>query len=301
MGGVGVGGGDATGGVTKKRGGGKGKSAAGKAGGAKMLRLTKILADRALGTRSEVDTMVRRGRIRVDGKVVKSPKTKLPVDCVIEVNGEECGPVPLLVAYHKPRGVITTLNDDWDRKDLSTVLPKSLLRKHHPVGRLDGDTSGLLLFCSDGALTHRLLSPRFSVEREYFAKVEVPVSGEEPGQELVAALKEGVTTADGVYKADVPGIDGTTVRVVVREGKNRMVRRMLANAGYPVLELRRERYGKILLGDLPEGEHAPVSGEALEWAQSVLAGEGLAAAEAVDRSGKEGEGEEKEESDGSPR
>lgn len=76
---------------------------------------------------------------------------------------------------------------------------------------------------------------------------------------------------------------------------------MLANAGYPVLELRRERYGKILLGDLPEGEHAPVSGEALEWAQSVLAGEGLAAAEAVDRSGKEGEGEEKEESDGSPR
>lgn len=76
---------------------------------------------------------------------------------------------------------------------------------------------------------------------------------------------------------------------------------MLANAGYPVLELRRERYGKILLGDLPEGEHAPVSGEALEWAQSVLAGEGAAAAEAVDGSDKEEEEMEEKEGDGSPR
>ncbi|CAM9120944.1 unnamed protein product [Ectocarpus sp. 12 AP-2014] len=239
-------------------------------GGARLLRLSKLLADRAIGTRSEVDTLVRRGRVKVDGAVVKSPKAKLPVDCVIEVNGEVYGPVPLLVAFHKPKGVITTLSDDWDREDLSDVLPKSLLLKHHPVGRLDADSSGLLLLSSDGALTHRLLNPRFEVEREYVASVDVPPEGEEPGDSLVTALNEGITTADGVYRADVPAISGRDVRVVVREGKNRMVRRMLANAGYPVLELRRERYGKILLGDLPEGEHVPVSGEALEWARSVL-------------------------------
>ncbi|CAN0058165.1 unnamed protein product [Ectocarpus fasciculatus] len=239
-------------------------------GGGRLLRLSKLLADRAIGTRSEVDALVRRGRVKVDGAVVKSPKAKLPVDCVIEVNGEVHGPVPLLVAFHKPKGVITTLSDDWDREDLSDVLPKSLLLKHHPVGRLDADSSGLLLLSSDGALTHRLLNPRFEVEREYVASVDVPPEGEEPGDSLVAALNEGITTADGVYRADVPAIDGRDVRVVVREGKNRMVRRMLANAGYPVLELRRERYGKILLGDLLEGEHVPVSGEALEWARSVF-------------------------------
>ncbi|CAM9643687.1 unnamed protein product [Ectocarpus sp. 13 AM-2016] len=239
-------------------------------GAARLLRLSKLLADRAIGTRSEVDTLVRRGRVKVDGAVVKSPKAKLPVDCVIEVNGEVQGPVPLLVAFHKPKGVITTLSDDWDREDLSDVLPKSLLLKHHPVGRLDADSSGLLLLSSDGALTHRLLNPRFEVEREYVASVDVPPEGEEPGDSLVTALNEGITTADGVYRADVPAISGRDVRVVVREGKNRMVRRMLANAGYPVLELRRERYGKVLLGDLPEGEHVPVSGEALEWARSVL-------------------------------
>eukprot|EP00752_Nemacystus_decipiens_P017129 g15344.t1 len=239
----------------------------------KPLRLSKLLADRAVGSRSEVDAMVRRGRVKVDGAMVKSPKIKLPVDCIIEVDGKECGPVPLLVAFHKPKGIITTLSDDWDREDLSDVLPKSLLLKHHPVGRLDADSSGLLLLSSDGALTHRLLNPRFEVEREYVATVDVsdddPEAGE-PGDALVAALREGVSTADGVYKADVAAIDGRDVRVVVREGKNRMVRRMLANAGYPVLELKRERYGNILLGDLPQGDHAPVSGEALEWAKSVL-------------------------------
>ncbi|CAM9324927.1 unnamed protein product [Ectocarpus sp. 12 AP-2014] len=257
-------------------------------GGARLLRLSKLLADRAIGTRSEVDTLVRRGRVKIDGAVVKSPKAKLPVDCVIEVNGEVHGPVPLLVAFHKPKGVITTLSDDWDREDLSDVLPKSLLLKHHPVGRLDADSSGLLLLSSDGALTHRLLNPRFEVEREYVASVDVPPEGEEPGDSLVTALNEGITTADGVYRADVPAISGRDVRVVVREGKNRMVRRMLANAGYPVLELRRERYGKILLGDLPEGEHVPVSGEALEWARSVLQLHAATAA-AVDGGGdKEG-------------
>ncbi|CAM9717837.1 unnamed protein product [Scytosiphon promiscuus] len=239
-------------------------------GGPKLLRLSKLLADRAVGTRSEVDTLVRRGRVKVDGVVTRSPKKKLAADCVIEVDGEVHGPVPLIVAFHKPKGVITTLSDDWDREDLSDVLPKSLLLKHHPVGRLDADSSGLLLLSSDGALTHRLLNPRFEVEREYVASVEVLPTSEEPGDSLVAALGEGVTTADGVYKADVPGIDGRDVRVVVREGKNRMVRRMLANAGYPVLELRRERYGRIMLGDLQEGEHTPVLGDALEWAQSVL-------------------------------
>ncbi|CAM9823259.1 unnamed protein product, partial [Pylaiella littoralis] len=284
---------------------GGGNSIAAPRSGPKLLRLSKLLADRAIGTRSEVDALVRRGRVKVDCTVVKSPKMKLPVDCVIEVNGQEYGRVPLLVAFHKPKGTITTVSDDWDREDLSDVLPKSLLLKHHPVGRLDADSSGLLLLSSDGALTHRLLNPRFEVEREYVATVDVPLAAEEPGDALIKTLHEGVTTADGVYRADVPGIDGRDVRVVVREGKNRMVRRstqtlvlfrlfclswlcflwelisclffvypkyverMLANAGYPVLELRRERYGDILLGDLPEGDHAPVSGEALKWAQSV--------------------------------
>ncbi|CAN0193481.1 unnamed protein product, partial [Discosporangium mesarthrocarpum] len=197
-------------------------------GGGKLLRLGRLLANRGVGSRTEVEKLILKGRVKVEGSIVRSPKARFPESSVLEVDGEECRAVPLLIAFHKPKGVITSIRDDWGREDLTSVLPQAVLRKHHPVGRLDGDTSGLLLLSSNGHLTHMLLQPRYEVEREYVARVAVPAGSGAPGSALGKALEEGVEAADGIHVAKLLGCEGEggrDLRLVVREGKHRMVRR----------------------------------------------------------------------------
>ncbi|MCA9547636.1 MAG: rRNA pseudouridine synthase, partial [Myxococcales bacterium] len=124
---------------------------------------------------------------------------------------------------------------------------------------------GLLLFSRDGTLTQRLLHPRRAVPRTYRATVVG-----RPDEGLVAALTAGVETAAGTFTAVVERLEGDTVELTVTEGKHRMVRRMLNNAGFPVKTLQRLRYGAVELGDLAEGEVAAVEDEAAEWALSLL-------------------------------
>jgi 23S rRNA pseudouridine2605 synthase len=157
----------------------------------------------------------------------------------------------------------------------------------HPVGRLDADTTGLLLFSRDGDLTHRLLHPRFVVEREYLAEVEHPIDAAALG----AQLAEGVETIEEgeslVVQAQLLEVIGQTVRLVVTEGKYRMVRRVLANAGHPVVALHRVRYGEVRLDalELEEGDAVAIEGDALEWATSLA----VAAPSAGSRSSRSSE------------
>jgi 23S rRNA pseudouridine2605 synthase len=180
----------------------------------------------------------------------------------------------------------------------------------HPVGRLDYDTTGLILFSLDGQLTQRLLHPRRGIEKEYVATVQGIVNEDK----LIRQLSEGVTTTEGVHKAKLLSVspsngprhaddgvesedekggartmltvgdainDGprfdidytgpySDVRLVVSEGKYRMVRRMLANCGHPVVELRRLRHGMIELGELPVGEFRQATNDEIEWAKSLM-------------------------------
>jgi 23S rRNA pseudouridine2605 synthase len=152
------------------------------------------------------------------------------------------------------------MDDPWGRANLSDVVPVVWRDLFHPVGRLDADTSGLLLFSADGGFTQWMLHPRRAIEREYVATVEG-----EPGQPLTDALAAGVETEEGTFTARVVSIEGPHVRLVVTEGKHRMVRRMLANAGHPVTALRRERFGGFRLGDLAEGEIRPATAEEMAW------------------------------------
>ena len=134
------------------------------------VRLDKFLNDASVAaSRAACSKLVKQGRVAVDGVVAKRAAAKVPADARVTVDDVLVEPLPLLWAYHKPVGVHSTLSDDRGRPDLSPVAP----RKAHPVGRLDADTSGLLLFSSDGALTHKLLSPRAAVEKEYVATCEV--------------------------------------------------------------------------------------------------------------------------------
>jgi len=217
---------------------------------------------------------------------IKGPSEKVHPDATLYLDGNELpGPPPPILIYHKPKYVLSAM-DDKERCHLGQKLeecefptPNTL----HPVGRLDYETTGLILFSSSGELTQRLLHPRRGVEKEYVARVEGIVDEEE----LRNKLSSGVETAEGVHQADllevtpVPaseltGKDGdeaaeqTDVRLVVTEGKHRMVRRMLANCGYPVAELKRERHGEVRLGDLGIGKFRQPTEEETSWTESLL-------------------------------
>lgn len=211
------------------------------------MRLDRVLVGRGFGSRKEVELLIRRGRVRLGGEQVKDPSFHVDEDAAIVVEGVRSEPVvlPTLVAWHKPVGVLTTLRDPWGREGVDDVLPEPWRGKLHPVGRLDADTSGLLLFSSDGALTQRLLNPRHAVPRTYVATVEV-----DPPADLVQRIAAGVETAEGVFTGLISAIDGREVTITVTEGKHRMVRRMLHNAGASVASLRRIAYGDVVLGDL---------------------------------------------------
>lgn len=224
------------------------------------VRLDKLLIDRGLGSRKEVRKLVKKGLVEVDGVVDRHYDGHVSREARIVVDGLERPALPRVVVWHKPSGVVSTMADDHGRADLSAALPPPWGGKLHPVGRLDAETSGLLLFALDGKLTQWLLHPRRAIERTYVAVVEGA-----PDEALSAALAAGVETSDGVFSARVEQIEGAVVRLTVTEGKHRMVRRMLANAGHPVLELTRVRYGGFELGALPVGEAREATPEERAW------------------------------------
>ncbi|MCA9525225.1 MAG: rRNA pseudouridine synthase [Myxococcales bacterium] len=225
---------------------------------AERPRLDRLLCDRGIEPRKEAHWLIKKRKVMVNGELVTRHETLVPADAEITIDGVPLEPLPLVLAWHKPAGVVCTLKDPWGRQSLAGVLPEQWRTRFHPIGRLDAETTGLLLFTREGALTQRLLHPRRAVPREYEATVARPV---EPA--LVGILAAGVETAEGTFTAEVLALDGLTVQLVVREGRHRMVRRMLHNAGWSVVQLKRLAFGPVRLGDLPEGEAVPVEGDAL--------------------------------------
>lgn len=224
---------------------------------ADRIRLDRLFVARGAGSRKEAARAIRRGRVEVGGAVVRDPAAPVVPEATLSVFGEAFPPRPTLVAWHKPVGVVCTARDPWGREDLSQVLPASWRSGLHPVGRLDQDTSGLLLFSGDGALTQHLLHPRRAIPRTYEATVaDVP-------DDLSDRLAAGVETAEGTFTARLLAVDGAVVTVEVTEGKHRMVRRMLHNAGASVTALHRIAYGPWALGALAEGEVAVLDPDAL--------------------------------------
>ena len=209
------------------------------------MRLDKWLAHYGGLSRSEATKAIRRKQVTIDGVMVNSPNTKITKGAVVELDGIRVEALPKLLAFHKPVGLVTTESDPHGRPCVGDWLP----HRYHIVGRLDLDTHGLLLFSTDGTLTQYLLHPKRAIEREYVAKVEG-----RPTSQLVEKMAKGVATSVGLATAKVLSIEADTVRLVVTEGRNRVVRRMLHNAGHSVLDLQRVRYGAVELGDLPVGQ-----------------------------------------------
>ncbi len=213
-------------------------------------RLQKVLAAVGLGSRRACEELIAEGRVTVDGEVATLGRRVDPETARIEVDGVPVSVRPGLVHYllNKPAGVVTTASDPQGRPTVLDLVPPE--PRVFPVGRLDVATEGLLLLTNDGDLAHRLTHPSFGVEKEYLAEVATaPTRGE------LRRLREGVELEDGkTAPARVTLVPPRAVRLVIHEGRNRQVRRMLDAVGHPVLRLVRTRIGPLTDRRLRSGE-----------------------------------------------
>lgn len=228
-----------------------------------MERLQKILARAGLASRREAERWIADGRVTVNGTVIRKLGSQAdPGKDSIKVDGKRIKPAasPLYYAFHKPPGVITTLNDPEHRPDLTPYLARlGEKRRLFPVGRLDYNTTGLLLLTNDGDFALRLTHPRFGVKKLYQAKLSAC-----PTSEDLARLRKGIRLEDGISApARARVIDrlkkNAWVEIEVHEGRKREVRRMFEALGFFVEKLIRIKIGTVGLGALPIGELRPLS------------------------------------------
>lgn len=213
-----------------------------------MERLDKLLAGTGKWSRREVKALVRQGLVRVDGRLAASAEDKLdPAAAIITVAGETISLCRFTyVMLHKPAGVLTA-TEDRKQPTVLDLLPPELRRIGlAPVGRLDKDTEGLLLLTNDGELAHRLLSPKYHVDKRYLARVDGELSAAD-----AEAFARGMTLGDGLecLPAGLEVLPDRVCVVTLREGKFHQVKRMLAARGAPVLYLKRLSMGPLALDD----------------------------------------------------
>lgn len=222
---------------------------------ARAIRLQKLLSQAGVASRRQAEAWLRAGRVRVNGSVVTEPGVKVDPDAdVVEVDGRRVKPAPpVWIALHKPVGYVSTRRDPQGRPTIYDLLPREFSGLFH-VGRLDVNSEGLLLLTNQGEVAHRLLHPRYGVDRLYEVEVEGDVT---PGE--IRRLLSGIQLEDGLARARaverLPGSGrGTSrLRVTMREGRKREVRRLFAALGHRVRRLVRLSYGPVRLGRLAPG------------------------------------------------
>lgn len=221
------------------------------------VRLQKALAAAGVASRRVAEDLIVAGRVEVNGRVVTELGTRIdPVADKVAVDGTavQLDQEKRYFMLNKPRGVVSSMRDEQGRPDLRRFTDPLEVRVFN-VGRLDGDTSGLLLLTNDGELAHVLAHPSFGVEKTYIAKVKGRMTAQ-----TLQQLKRGVELEDGPIRADrakilqpQPDAGHTIVEVTLHSGRNRIVRRMLDAVGHPVVELVRRQFGPLHLGTLKSG------------------------------------------------
>jgi len=220
------------------------------------VRLQKVLAEAGVASRRRCEELISGGRVEVDGTVVTQLGARVdPETATIRVDGERV-PVAAGKVYlvaNKPRGVVSSMADEEGRPDLRTLLSGRAERLFH-VGRLDTDTEGLIVLTNDGEFAHRLAHPSFELRKTYLAQVDGTVT-----PRTRRSLLAGITLSDGPVTVDSVRVIGanqgrTLVELVIHEGRNRIVRRLLAEVGHPVQRLSRTAIGPVRLGTLRSGD-----------------------------------------------
>jgi 23S rRNA pseudouridine2605 synthase len=218
------------------------------------VRLAKFLAHGGVASRRKAEEIIGSGRVTVDGEVVTDPARDVGEGDDVRVDGSPVGAEPREVwAVHKPVGVVSTAREPGNRPAVVSLVESEA--RLYPVGRLDADSSGLILLTNDGELANLLTHPRYEVPKAYRVELRRP-----PGDADLRRLADGVELEDGrTAPAEVRRVGEREVEVVLREGRNRQVRRMAETVGNEVVSLRRVGFGPIELGDLPDGEARPLS------------------------------------------
>ncbi len=215
-----------------------------------MIRLDKYLSDLGIGTRKEIRQIVKAGRVSVDGRNALSPEQKIdPELSIVTLDGDELSYCRFrYFAMDKPAGVLTASVDKKQKTVLDLVPEEFRHLALFPVGRLDKDTSGLLLLTNDGEFAHKVISPKYEIPKRYFAETEGV-----PDSQDAEAFASGIVLRDGFCcrSAELFPSGGESCEVIVREGKYHQVRRMLAAVGKPVSALRRLSIGALKLEKLP--------------------------------------------------
>jgi len=234
------------------------------------MRLAKYLATSGVASRRASEEIVRAGRVTVAGFVVTDPARDVGPDDAVAVDGR---PVAhghgerVVYALNKPAGVVSTARDPQGRPTVVTMVPQT--ERLYPVGRLDIDTTGLILLTNEGDLAHRLTHPRFEVAKTYRAWVGGPPVREPELQ----ALRDGVELDDGrTAPARVRRVSADTIEITIHEGRKRQVKRMCEAVGHPVKRLERVAFGPLVLGDLPRGRWRRLGPDEVEALMEATSG-----------------------------
>lgn len=231
------------------------------------MRLAKYLAHAGAASRRAAESLIDDGRVSVDGTTVTDPAHDVDETSRVQLDGRPLeGPEPrIYYALNKPVGVVSTARDTHGRPTVVDLVPDPGLRLY-PVGRLDADTSGLMLLTNDGALANRLTHPRFEVPKTY----RVTLGGRPVGERALRALREGVQLDDGpTAPARVRRLGPHEIELTIHEGRKRQVRRMCAAVGHPVKALERVGFGPLRLGRLAPGGYRRLSAAELRRLQAL--------------------------------
>ena len=234
------------------------------------MRINKYLALAGLGSRRNVEVLVTTGKIKVNGKVVRDLSTDIKDTDNVQFNNKPVKVSTNFVYYklHKPKGYVTTVDDDKERKTVMDLL-RGVHARVYPVGRLDYDTEGLLLFTNDGDITNILTRPSSEVEKTYTVHIEGVITKDE-----IQRLSSGVDIGGYVTKPCrvqlIEELDKITkLKVTISEGKNRQIRKMFEVIGKNITLLRRVQIGEITLGGLSRGEYAPLNAKELKYLRGL--------------------------------
>lgn len=218
---------------------------------AELVRLQKFMADCGVASRRACEALIDEGRVKVNGKIVKTQGVKInPINTKVEVDNEliSATKTKTYLAFNKPAGILSTMSDPEGRPSLQDFFGSWPDRLFH-VGRLDKESEGLIILTNDGQWAHESTHPSFGVEKTYLVQTEEPIS-----RSAFQNLMEGVELEDGLAKPISVARRGAMIEVVIHEGRNQIVRRMFDALGYPVERLIRTAIGSIKLGELPPGK-----------------------------------------------
>ncbi|KAB3534004.1 rRNA pseudouridine synthase [Alkaliphilus pronyensis] len=234
------------------------------------MRLQKYIAACGVASRRKSEKLIESGKVKVNGEPVTEMGYKIDPDKdIVLVDGKEISEdeKKVYVVLNKPKGYITTVNDQFNRKKVTDLI--DLPYRIFPVGRLDYDTSGLLLLTNDGELTYKLTHPKFKVEKTYISKIKGLLNADK-----INAFKNGLVIEDYITSPAKIKIlstedNASIVEIIIREGKNRQIRKMCDAIGHPVLELKRIAMGEIKLGSLKVGAWRLLTKEEIKYIKKI--------------------------------